>query len=74
MSMRRWLLLAVPMAVVGACKDVTSPATDCVYDKTAASAPGYELCAPFVPIHSAVTSSEGSDHMNPSLPFDRPSY
>ena len=75
MSMKRLLLLAVPLAVVGACKgDLMSPATDCVYDKTAASAPGYQLCTQVPAIQSAVTSGQGPDHMNPALPYNQANY
>jgi hypothetical protein len=66
MSMTRLLLLAVPLAVLGACKgNVMGPATDCAYDKTAASAPGYQLCTPSAQIQSVVPPADAGA---PSVP------
>jgi hypothetical protein len=55
MSMTRLLLLAVPLTILAACSSPVSPATDCVYDKTAAAAPGNQLCTPSPTIQSDVT-------------------
>jgi hypothetical protein len=61
MSKTRLLFLTVPLAILGACNgNVMGPATDCAYDKTAASAPGYQLCTPSAPIGSAVTAADES--------------
>jgi hypothetical protein len=74
MSMTRLLVLVVPLALLGACKSAVSPATDCAYDKTAAAAPGYQLCTTSPVIQSAVTSGEAPDHMNPALPYHQANY
>ena len=49
-----WVLVGLtPFALgMGACSNPTA-ATDCVYDKTAAAAPGYQLCTVSPVIHSA---------------------
>jgi len=47
------LLLATAVLGIAACNQPVGPATDCVYDKTAAAAPGYQICSTPVVIPDA---------------------
>ncbi|HUK22276.1 MAG TPA: hypothetical protein VLV45_12075 [Gemmatimonadales bacterium] len=49
------LLIGLAPFAIGACSNPTA-ATDCVYDKTAAAAPGNQLCTTSPVIHSEQTA------------------
>jgi hypothetical protein len=57
MSFTRMLLAAAVLAIA-ACNNPTA-ATDCVYDKTAAAAPGNQLCSPSSTIGSELPVVDG---------------
>lgn len=48
MSLHRWLLIAGLLGTA-ACQAPFGPNADCSYDKTAAAAPGYQICTQQVP-------------------------
>jgi hypothetical protein len=52
MKLMRMLLLVAPLALAACVESPVAPAMDCSYDKTAANAPGYQVCTP-APVISA---------------------
>jgi hypothetical protein len=56
MRLTRLLFVAAPF-FAAACSNPVAPATDCVYDKTASSAPGNQVCTPTSVVTSVTTGS-----------------